>query len=125
MSDQEKPSCDIYVLQIVWRWDHTNYEMGTLTYERYEEMCFENYEQLMSAPEGKREALSQAMEEVFEALDKSIMDKGEMVALFKVVPPYYGYFGSPSIEKDGALELNLKLQPICSFDNDGNPIPYR
>ncbi len=123
MLDETRPYADIYFLQIEWSWDHNNHEMATVTYERYEEMHFNSYQELMAAAEGKKLELMAKLRKVFEVLDGSVMGKGEMVRLYKLMEPYGDYFTFDHHQGDKPVEVKMRLKPICSFDAEGNFAP--
>jgi len=125
---------DTYVLESSWAYDHSHREFATFTLEECDN---ENKapERLLdsSLPEYDKKWILEHLKRIFEA---QIPTHGSyrMTRLYRVFKhSFFGYqaryssmFGD--VHVDGHLErdvvdFHLILQPICDFDDNGEPIP--
>jgi hypothetical protein len=121
-----------YLLESNWAFDHSHREFATFTLEEGTQPAPEKILD-PSLPEWERKWLLKTLKKIFDA---QVPKHGSyrMTRLYRVLDRnFFGY--QPGIEHhsqkatmDGRLEqevvdFHLILQPICDFDDDGNPIP--
>lgn len=125
------PPYAMYLLEAVWVNDHYNREFATLTVEGREGQRYETGFEVLVDPEGdpgdKAAKLSE-LREVAHALRRhyggshtASVIPARLVCLYRIVDqgemPWAGNSNSR------LRELHMKLEPICTFDGDGNPVP--
>lgn len=112
----------VYVLETRWTWDNINVEYGTITVEEPDD----GFELLLDPKcgVGKKEVLLDQLRKVADGLDRSIMGKGAMVALYRISGPD-NYKWVQKKNARGKITLVMHLTPVCGFDQDGNPVPIK
>ena len=123
-----RPAYAVYLLEVQWAWDHANTAVATITVEGVEGERYETeFERLTdpSLPSGQKKMMLAELKRLAAALNRSVMDAGRMMRLYRV-EDYDGVIRLPPLPQDfqrGQLaELRLQLKPICSFDEEGNPV---
>lgn len=109
----------VYVLETKWSWDNTNVEYGTITIEEPDD----GFEVLLDPKCGsmRKEVLLSQLRKVADGLDRSIMGKGAMIALYRISGPD-NYKWVQKKNSRGKITLTMCLTPVCGFDQDGNPV---
>jgi len=109
-----------YVLEVSWSWDNSHYEFGTIAVEAYE-MPDGAFENLLDPnfPSHRKSLLMERLRNLFLALDRSIMGKGEMMRLYRVIDPTIMISRMAKAGNKNPVELKLTLLPICDFNKDG------
>ena len=111
----------VYLLQVQWVWDHFNTEYATLTVEGQEGQRYESGFEILVDPKASRvdkEQKLSELREVAEALDRWGGDPAaKLVRLYRVVDQegMYNPVGA-------AHEIRMKLETVCEFDAEGNPV---
>lgn len=122
------PPYPTYLLHVSWTWDHTNREFATLTVEGCEGSQYETGFEVLADPNGNQDDKNNKLNElrgVARALRRhqgGTLD-AQLICLYRIVDQseHSAPLGSPYAL---VSELHYKLQPICTFDDRGNPIPF-
>jgi|SRR3989344_2197208 len=111
----------VYVLETVWAWDNTNVEYATITVEEPED----GFEEMINPDVHpmRREVFVNKLKEIANAQNGSPLGESSMACLYRVSWPdgYKHVIKNPS--DTDAVELSIRMEPICGFDADGNPVP--
>lgn len=119
-----RPAYAIYVLESEWSWDHTNREIATFTVEGVEGQRWqEEFECLIDplCPEDTKQSIIRDFKDVAKMQNKCQMScTPHLLRLYRVTN-YDGIlrYRTP---KGKTPKLNMILELICEFDQQGNPI---
>lgn len=109
-----------FVLVSNWSWDLSNTELATITLENYEFDEIGGVENL--SPARMPSGLGMAIEKIRKAQDRSVLGHNSLVALYRV---------TNRIELQKIIlapgknhNVAFSLQPVCKFDDEGNPKPF-
>mgnify|MGYP001602915216 CR=1 FL=1 len=113
----------VYVLEVQWCWDNFNTEYATITVEKPEP----GFEDLFKkdTPKATKKRLLDQIKNVADAIDRSIMGKGRIVCLYRVEGenPGQKWVQKKEDKNSKAVNLNIRMLPVCWFDSEGNPTP--
>lgn len=104
------------VLEVSWAWDHAHNEFATISLEEHEDRSLLGDVLRTGLP---NPALYARLQRLYFELDRSIMGKGQMVALYLMEQE------SRRNLKRGTFKLSWRLKPLCRFKLDNEPIPLQ
>lgn len=113
----------MYVLESAWAWDNHNTEYATFTVEEPNH----GFERLLNpdCPEGSRRATVERLKRVANEQNDGALGNARLVRLWRVI----GFNGKhPHVIEEkyvGIVDLLFRLEPVCEFDADGNPVNVR
>lgn len=113
----------VYVLEIVWLWDNFNTEYATITVEEPET----GFEDILRPNCPHKSMLLRRLEKAKNGMDRSILGENKMVRLYRIEwKGKYKKYKWPILSGDrktNAVNLKMRMIPICDFDEKGRPIP--
>ena len=123
-----RPPYAVYVLEVVWSWDHANTALVTLTIEGCEGSRYEpEFEQLVNPDfdSGHKASMLAELKRIAKTVQRSVVNSYRLEKLYRV-EDYDGIIRFPQTKEPflagTSATLSMKLKPICAFDQDGNPV---
>lgn len=105
------------VLEVSWAWDHAHNEFASISLEEHADLSLLGDILETGIP---NKDLYDRLRELYFKLDRTIMGKGQMVALYLQEQET-----RRNLTKKGMSKLTWRLKQLCRFNLDNEPIPLR
>lgn len=116
-----KPDYAVYVIEISWSFDHTNFEYATITNEGRDGQRYEpDFEEIIASGNSSQKKMMVAyLRRLANTLNGGPAGAGavKLIRLYRVVDDGSNFVSGLSRKNGSTVKLEMTLKPICDFDS--------